>query len=1158
MKASPQMQEYFAAIEKGVNECEIIALKARKLGFDPETIVDVKLAKNMAERVEGLMRMATQNLAGSGFVERIIELEKVYGALDWRVALKIGEEVAKEKFCKFKDKREAMEVGIRAGFTYHTGGIVSAPLEGFVELRIKKNKAGKDYLAPTYAGPIRGAGGTAATFSLILTDYIRVVMGYDKYDPDDSEVNRFKSEIDDYHERVTNLQYKPSNDEIDFLVRHLPLEIDGEPTEKIEVSNYKDLPRVETNRIRGGVCLVLAEGLSQKAPKCWKRLSVWGKEFGLDWGFLEDFLTLQKKIKAGKSEAKKSGLSPNFTFIADLVAGRPVLTSPMGTGGFRLRYGRSRVSGFSAASINPSTMFLLNNFIATGTQLKMERPGKAASITPCDTIDGPIIKLENGDVLKVDSVTEAKRLRSQVVEILFLGDVLFNYGDFSENNHVLVPPGYNEDWWLRELEIATNGKVTEALSGLGITDLEFLTKPLKAPTAEQAMKICGLGVPLHPRWIYYWKLIDIDSLDKVISYLKQAVSYKSQEKCTLAEADKLVLDAREKRLLEEIGIPHKFANNEFVVIEDGDAQVLARIASSQIQIDKEKSVLDNVSALLGVTVRDKAGTFIGARMGRPEKAKMRKLTGSPQVLFPIGDEGGRLRSFQSAADEGKVTAEFPIRFCQDCKRSTVYAICEVCKKPATQGYFCPKCGDLQKPECKHGPAKTFKKQQIDIGHYFKHAMEDLGDTIFPDLIKGVRGTSNKDHVPENIIKGILRAKHDVYVNKDGTVRFDMSELPITHFKPDEIHCPLDKLKQLGYLKDIDGKPVVSGQQVIEIKPQDVILPAAPDALDEQSDKVLKRIADFVDELLVKMYGLEPYYNIKKRDDLIGQLVVGLAPHISAGIVGRIIGFSNTQGLFAHPLYHAAMRRDCDGDEACVILLMDALVNFSRQYLPDSRGAKTMDAPLVLTSTLNPAEVDDMALGLDIVWKYPVDMYLAGNQLKPTFEVKIEQIRNVLGTEKQYEGMGYTHQISDINKGVNCSAYKALPSMEEKIKGQMDLAEKIRAVDASKVATLVIEKHLLRDTKGNLRKFSTQGFRCVSCNDKFRRPPLAGKCKCGGKILFTVSHGSVIKYLEPTMSLAEKYNVSKYLKQTLYLLQLRIDGVFGKEREKQEGLGKWFG
>jgi DNA polymerase II large subunit len=89
----------------------------------------------------------------------------------------------------------------------------------------------------------------------------------------------------------------------------------------------------------------------------------------------------------------------------------------------------------------------------------------------------------------------------------------------------------------------------------------------------------------------------------------------------------------------------------------------------------------------------------------------------------------------------------------------------------------------------------------------------------------------------------------------------------------------------------------------------------------------------------------------------------------------------------------------------------------------------------------------------------------------------------------------------------------------------------------------------------------QQFRCVKCNDKYRRPPLVGKCTkpgCDGRIIFTIAEGSVLKYLGPSISLAEKYNVSPYLKQTLELLKMRTESVFGKDKEKQEGLGKWFG
>lgn len=217
----------------------------------------------------------------------------------------------------------------------------------------------------------------------------------------------------------------------------------------------------------------------------------------------------------------------------------------------------------------------------------------------------------------------------------------------------------------------------------------------------------------------------------------------------------------------------------------------------------------------------------------------------------------------------------------------------------------------------------------------------------------------------------------------------------------------------------------------------------------------------------------------------------------------------------------------------------------------------MDAPLVLTYILNPMEVDDMVFNLDVAWRYPLEFYEACKQYKMPGEVKIRQVKQLLGKPEQYEGMGFTHDTADINDGVLLSAYKMLPSMEEKLKGQMGLAEKIRAVNASDVARLVIDKHFMKDTKGNLRKFSQQEFRCVDCNEKFRRPPLSGKCsECGGKIIFTVSEGFVIKYLELSVKLAEKYKTSAYLRQSLELLKQRVESVFGKEKDRQEMLGAW--
>ncbi|MBN2111726.1 DNA polymerase II large subunit [Candidatus Woesearchaeota archaeon] len=1175
---SEPIKKYFQQINDNTVQLYEIAKAARKKGLDPEGDVDILLAKNMAERVEGLISSVAPQLKGSMLTKRIHELEQKYGNLAWEVALIVAEEVANEKFCNFKNKVEAMEVGIRTGFAYHTLGIVAAPLEGFIELKLKRRRDNnKEYFALKFAGPVRGAGGTGASVCVLIGDYVRKKMGYASYDPSEEEISRFITELDDYHERVTNLQYHPTSKELKFLISRIPVEIDGDPTEDIEVSNYKDLPRVETNRVRSGVCLVVSM-LALKAPKLWKRLEKWGKGFDLDWDFLKEFLSIQKKAKAQSKEQKSDSkkLVPNTVYITDLVAGRPVLSYPLTVGGFRLRYGRSRLSGFSAASIHPSTSRLLNDYIATGTQLKVERPGKAAAITFADTLEPPIVKLNDDSVLKLDKEEQAKRLSKDVKEILFLGDILFNYGDFSENNHFLVPAGYNEEWYVLELEKAM-------MDMFGSFDLEKLSLRVSIPknmlevmmknpqttkiSASAAISIAEkLSVPLHPAYTYYWSTISSEEFFELVNWLSSANIIKK------GSVRKIILRIEEKpkRVLELLGIPHIVVVEEWAVIDRQNSIALLATLGLKTKEDakklfskkdelKNESVLEILKKIALIQLRDKAGTFIGARMGRPEKAKQRKMTGSPHSLFPVGEEGGRLRSIQSALEAGKITGQFPIFFCENCRRETIYSVCEECSSKTKKQYYCNSCGVIDVEICpRHGKALHYRQKSIDIKHHMDRTLKQLSTKVYPDLIKGVRGTSNKNHIPENLVKGVLRAKHNVYVNKDGTTRYDMSEVPMTHFKPKEIGTSVEKLIELGYLFDIHKQPLVSEDQVLELKPQDIVLPGGQ-MIDESAEIVMFNVGNFIDELLKKFYGLKSFYNFRTPKDIAGHLVIGIAPHISAGLIGRIIGFSGTQGCFAHPLWHAGLRRDCDGDEACIMLALDGLINFSRQFLPDTRGAKTMDAPLVLTSKLVPSEVDDMVHGLDVVTKYPLSFYEATLEYKNPREAKVEQLKSRLGSELQYEGYGFTHDSSDMNMGVTCSAYKTLPSMEEKLRGQMNLAEKIRAVDQSGVAALVIEKHFLKDTKGNLRKFSQQQFRCVKCNEKFRRPPLSGVCsKCGGKLIFTISEGSVVKYLEPSISLANKYNVPPYLKQTLELTKKRIEGFFGKDKEKQEGLGKWFG
>jgi len=148
---SLRVENIFSQINKDVIACYDLANRTKLLGYDPDDSVKIPLARNMAERVEGLISSVAPEVLGKGILARIQELEQQYGSQDWKVALVIAEEVAKEKFCQFSDKKRAIEIGIRTGFAYVTVGVVSSPLEGFIEIKFraseefKKSDLPKDY-----------------------------------------------------------------------------------------------------------------------------------------------------------------------------------------------------------------------------------------------------------------------------------------------------------------------------------------------------------------------------------------------------------------------------------------------------------------------------------------------------------------------------------------------------------------------------------------------------------------------------------------------------------------------------------------------------------------------------------------------------------------------------------------------------------------------------------------------------------------------------------------------------------------------------------------------------------------------------------------------------------------------------------------------------
>ena len=1130
-KISESYRTYVESMESELRKLYSLSDGARTKGFDPSLKTECIIAKDIADLVEGLV----------GPKEVAVSIRELSARLQREeIAFKVAEEIVYGKFGHLEPEAAA-EQAIRTALAIFTEGLTAAPIQGIAKVKIKVNSDRSRYLAIYFAGPIRSAGGTDQALTLVVGDFVRRLLGLDRYKATAEEISRFIEELRLYERSVGRFQYHIPDEELRKALDCLPVEVTGTESDPIEVSTFRNLDRVETNRVRGGALRVVNDGIVGRAPKVLVIIEKLGFQ-GWDW--LREFRK--------KSEKKSAG------FMDDVIAGRPIFSFPSRRGGFRLRYGRSRNTGLSAVGIHPATMLVVERFLAAGTQMRIELPGKGGVTVPVDSLEPPVVSLKDGSVVRV-SLENFSQVKDKIARILFLGDILISFGDFLYTSKPLSPSGYVEEWWAEDLKRALSERLTEGLGkeletvGLSQKHLGALSDdPFgEAPTSREALLLCRcLGVPLHPRFTFFWS--GLASIEEV-SVLK---SWISTTEVTLDDdlVRKIVgvSDPSVVQALRKIFAPHRLLDGK-VVLEGDDACSLALslgYGNASVVDPSAGSVLKAVSLLSGVDIRDKAPTFVGARMGRPEKAKRREMKPLVHVLFPVSLAGGSHRDLVDASKKGPVFVEVAKRKCPNCRSYTFRVMCNDCGCETEIEKSCPRCGKSLKDNgcsaCK-AEAVPYQRQAVNFKELLEVACRSLGAPV-PKILKGVKGLTNAEKTPEIIEKGVLRAKYDLSVYKDGTIRFDTTNAPLTHFKPGEVGVPVDALRRLGYKCDVYGAPLTDAGQVCELKIQDVVIPR------KAADYFLQ-VAAFVDELLMKVYKLPSFYNVKTADDLAGHLIMGLAPHTCVSILGRIVGFTNLNVCYAHPIWHSAKRRDCDGDEDTLMLALDMLLNFSRKYLPAQIGG-IMDAPLLLIPFVNTKEVQRQAHDFDVDGAYPVEFYertLDKAEAKTVSPI-IDLVSHRLGTDAQFEGFEFTTPVSNINLGNADSSYKEFKSMIEKLNMQLALGEKIEAVDVRRVALKVLTTHFLRDIAGNLRAFSTQAFRCKSCNKRFRRLPLRGKCLfCGGPLTLTVYRGGIEKYLDAAQGLIDDYDLPNYYSQRLALIRDEIVSMFDNKKPKQISL-----
>jgi len=1296
-RLSDEIAAYQKWLDEKAEEEYLLASEAKSKGLDFSRDIEIPRAADLASRTEKLLEEYLKGLK----IED--DLRELLGSTDRESAsIQIAVDVARKMHVRDGDLRDAIDCGLRVGLAVLTEAVLVAPLDGIGAVRILNNVDGSEFLSIDFCGPIRAAGGTAQALCVLIGDMIRRELGIGRYVPSTPEVERVKEEFGLYR---VGLQYKPPPEEVETIVRACPVMVNGEETERQECAGYKEIRNVQNEngsfrtRVRGGVLLVIGEGLCLKAPKIVKhteRMRIPG------WDFISQFAEKGKPQEDKTGDFKSRAIPKISRYMDDVIAGRPIFGEPGEPGGFRLRYGRSRATGLAAAGMNPISMEAAGGFISVGTQMKIERPGKACAVTPCVDVDGPTVLLSDGEYRMISSLAEWDSVKDEVVSIWDNGEILMGLGEFLENNKDLVPSAYNRDWWaadlvdsidhpekvlrLAEILDCERGKLPPgvpfngAINRGGESDLErswrrrdwyVFLRDLEL-TWEQCRGICGdFGTAVPPPWNLWWADLPISFAPPLIdSLIHSEVGSEGLRIRGAAEGwgpDGSVgdLDIEEeghekwprwtsvrmhgvtKSSLMTLGLQHIHDGGDILIpknweslldglgLEQRDGGIvpvvesgphissrIQRIKESNAVIREEEGRLADLEARRAVArveattaaMQSGKGTLeteaigdeaaekiedqgprdsaalrnsrvlldgheverclwlvrnlsqmrwensvpcrIGARMGRPEKSGVREMKPLVHALYPIAENGGPQRLLGHASSKGNLRVQLGPRICEDCGRESPHIRCHNRPDP----HVAVECGGRTIERRGRGAKRRRKGEltNMPLSSILEVKRRALGMDRLPGKVKAVKGLISVGQTPEPLEKGLLRAKHGVSVFRDGTARYDMSDVPITHFKPSEIGTPWKVLYELGYTHDMYGETLSSDDQILELLPQDFV-PST------RSIDHLLSTCNFVDDLLVRFYGMEPFYNATTEADLVGQLAIGLAPHTSGGVLCRIVGWTSSSAGYAHPLFHAAKRRNCDGDEDSIMLLLDGLLNFSKEILPAGRGGR-MDAPLVLTTRLNPKEIDKEALNVDCSWGYPRSFYEATLSQPHPNEASslVDLVSDRLGSIGDIRGYGWTHDSGNLDAGPVNSAYKTLETMNDKMTEQLALGSRLRSVSVRRVASQVIESHFLPDMRGNLMAFTRQKVRCVKCGHSYRRMPLAGKCvqrvagsvgfsgtedgesSCKGNVVLTVSEGAVRKYIKVTKEVMESYGVDDYTKQRVEWMSESVDSLFSND------------
>ena len=1097
-----EFQEYIENVKRILETQTHLAEQARSCKLDPQTTIETKLAFTSKAKTAAILNIPKLE---EYLPQNLFQHENLLF-----LAADIAKQIVNGRFIK-KSREDLILLALHSALVIISQGLISVPQESIPKISIG---AKSNHLTIYFSNTIRYATGEIIGLVVLIGDYIRRILHLNRFNSSPEIIGRYIEELEIYFTMTDRLQYL-KKDLIKFFVQNISVEISGEASERIEVKKYRNLPNV-TNQLRMGMCVALERMIDSINLIAKRRLASGIPEW--EWLKTPFELIRREKHEFGRRDVRGT---------------QPLLSRSGKPGGFRLRYGFSRNTGQGAAGLHPATMFLAK-MLSPGSSIKIDFMDRPLTVFPVSTLLGPLVELKDSSCERIESLERIIEIETQVVRIWEMGDILLSPDDIPPTETMELS-AWTEEWWSQEIIQVISSRMgtiqTLALKlDISPSELENLLKEptLYHPSPNVALALCNItNVSIHPYYSFNWNEIAISDLMRLIHKLETS------------NGDLLPNDDDLKAILRQLGVPFTIFDDGiqtqrfqlFIHPLKGKEKEISRILSeSSTSVEIEELI----QKLTKIPIKSLCHRRIGLKIIRVEKAESRHVSPPAHILFPVGPHGGAQRDLLKAKEIAKAKIQLSERFCPSCQKSTYVSYCPICLQETIQQYVCKDGHISETRECAECGQYAFpaRIKSFDFAGLLESGFKKIG---YMDLkrIKGVTRLNNRNRIPENIIKGILRAKHDIFVYKDGTSRFDLTNAPLTHFTPKEINVSIRDLLRLGYSHDIFGNDLTQEDQMIEIYPYDVIL-------SKTAGKFLANLSEFIDDELTFLYELSPYYRINSFKDLIGSLIIGLSPFSMVAVLGRIIGFSNNNVAYAHPLWHSLKTRNCNGDIDSITLLLDVLLNFSLEFIPTSRGG-TMDVPSIIAFSDKWEEISAYANYDSVKVNLPFYRILSENKNPLKEELLSYKISYLTPS------LPLIHTIDNISR-YNFENLFRESKIVSKIEMELQVLSRIRAVKEGEFVDNILENDFLPKITASLTRFFLQPVRCNTCNTTFRRVPLNNCPVCFRQNFgLTLSEGWVLRYLDIINQLKEKYNsdISEYCQSWIELIELNKHLLFDK-------------